>query len=692
MNGFAPSGVHCAHRKPSTAAAQATRRVKPSTPPRRAMQHSRKRGRDSTSEDTLSDDTNGAATHDSLPSSPMRRSFKAENDSRRYFRATKSNKVPPKKSAKLVKLPAHREKASLLRCADLCKRDGVVWAKTTGYPFWPAQVVRLDARVTGEERYKLSLRIKRRDDDTCVMYFGTQQFAWVNKRTCVVSWEKGIEKNLHVARAGGTAYERALRDAYRYSSDKTFYPRRWWCEPRCFVLADDLIEIVRANEFLYYYRDSMVRAEKERVCWIQTRGCPHPWPAQIMLPDFAARQYPDLSVDPKVPIAHASSWACMMFGTGEVAIAVARDITPLVAGVRRDFHEVSRDPKFLAALGDLWGYLKYPREWPSGIFAHQPWWDDNRDSFQSVALSAKSPPPFPKFTELKESQYLPGVQRPKKPDESALLTCLCKMHDVKREGELCNDDDCMNIASRLFCDPELCEAGSRCVNRKFSERRQPKVKPFYTADDRGWGLRLEENVEKGDFIIEYVGEIIDQERLHKRLAAKKEAAKNDYYIMEIGPGLYVDSEKKGNLARFMNSSCDPNCISLKWTEQRTGETHVGLFATRDLKVGTELTFNYGFEDFGMMGKIKERSFSCRCGAANCNMMNDQEREHVQKLMGKKIEVQWDCGMYYKGKVTNYDTNAKRFKVVYVDGDVELLSLDVPTALKGGDGVCWRTLD
>lgn len=42
-----------------------------------------------------------------------------------------------------------------------------------------------------------------------------------------------------------------------------------------------------------------------------------------------------------------------------------------------------------------------------------------------------------------------------------------------------------------------------------------------------------------------------------------------------------------------------------------GEIRIGIFATRDLKAGEELTFDYQFERFG--GK-KQR---CYCGESNC---------------------------------------------------------------------------
>ncbi len=62
--------------------------------------------------------------------------------------------------------------------------------------------------------------------------------------------------------------------------------------------------------------------------------------------------------------------------------------------------------------------------------------------------------------------------------------------------------------------------------------------------------------------------------------------------------------------RFMNHSCDPNCITQKWTVN--GDTRVGLFTLRDVEPGTELTFNYQLECVGTTKK------KCLCGAKNCS--------------------------------------------------------------------------
>lgn len=45
----------------------------------------------------------------------------------------------------------------------------------------------------------------------------------------------------------------------------------------------------------------------------------------------------------------------------------------------------------------------------------------------------------------------------------------------------------------------------------------------------------------------------------------------------------IDAGPKGNEARFMNHSCQPNCETQKWTVN--GDTRVGLFALTEIPAG-----------------------------------------------------------------------------------------------------------
>jgi hypothetical protein len=58
-------------------------------------------------------------------------------------------------------------------------------------------------------------------------------------------------------------------------------------------------------------------------------------------------------------------------------------------------------------------------------------------------------------------------------------------------------------------------------------------------------------------------------------------------------GLLIDATQKGNSARFLNHSCEPNCCTQKWLVG--SETRVGIFTQRQCKAGEELTYNYNLE-------------------------------------------------------------------------------------------------
>jgi SET domain-containing protein len=50
--------------------------------------------------------------------------------------------------------------------------------------------------------------------------------------------------------------------------------------------------------------------------------------------------------------------------------------------------------------------------------------------------------------------------------------------------------------------------------------------------------------------------------------------------MRISSKEMIDPTYKGNMARFINHSCAPNCITEKW--HVLGEICVGIFSIRDI--------------------------------------------------------------------------------------------------------------
>ncbi|KAM9788550.1 uncharacterized protein nsd1b [Neosynchiropus ocellatus] len=191
-------------------------------------------------------------------------------------------------------------------------------------------------------------------------------------------------------------------------------------------------------------------------------------------------------------------------------------------------------------------------------------------------------------------------------DLSEIPRCNCKASDENPCGM---DSECINRMLLYECHPQVCPAGERCQNQAFSLRQYSQVEIFRTLS-RGWGLRCVHDIKKGQFVSEYVGEVIDEEECRARIRHAQENDIGNFYMLTLDKDRIIDAGPKGNEARFMNHCCQPNCETQKWTV--SGDTRVGLFALVDVPAGTELTFNYNLECLGN-GKTV-----CKCGASNCS--------------------------------------------------------------------------
>ncbi|XP_051027895.1 histone-lysine N-methyltransferase, H3 lysine-36 specific isoform X2 [Acomys russatus] len=214
----------------------------------------------------------------------------------------------------------------------------------------------------------------------------------------------------------------------------------------------------------------------------------------------------------------------------------------------------------------------------------------------------KKPPPY---KHIKVNRPIGRVQI-FTADLSEIPRCNCKATDENPCGI---DSECINRMLLYECHPTVCPAGGRCQNQCFSKRQYPDVEIFRTLQ-RGWGLRTKTDIKKGEFVNEYVGELIDEEECRSRIRYAQEHDITNFYMLTLDKDRIIDAGPKGNYARFMNHCCQPNCETQKWSVN--GDTRVGLFALSDIKAGTELTFNYNLECLGN-GKTV-----CKCGAPNCS--------------------------------------------------------------------------
>nr|XP_043607115.1 histone-lysine N-methyltransferase ASHH1 [Erigeron canadensis] len=210
------------------------------------------------------------------------------------------------------------------------------------------------------------------------------------------------------------------------------------------------------------------------------------------------------------------------------------------------------------------------------------------------------------FTHITRNERSGRKQIKKKEEDIAV--CECKF-DPGNANLSCGER-CLNVLTNTECTPGYCPCGSYCRNQRFQKFEYAKTKLFKT-EGRGWGLLADENIKAGQFIIEYCGEVISSEEAKERSHTYETQGLRDAYIISLDASHYIDATRKGSFGRFINHSCQPNCETRKWTV--LGETRVGIFATQDISVGTELAYDYNFEWYGGI------NVRCLCGAPNCSI-------------------------------------------------------------------------
>lgn len=96
----------------------------------------------------------------------------------------------------------------------------------------------------------------------------------------------------------------------------------------------------------------------------------------------------------------------------------------------------------------------------------------------------------------------------------------------------------------------------------------------------GLGLFAQENIPKGEFIIQYFG---------RELSEEEKYTSKSKYLFEINSKITIDGTIRTNTARYINHSCKPNC------EVEIKKGKILIFSKRKIQSGEELSYDYGKE-------------------------------------------------------------------------------------------------
>ena len=169
-------------------------------------------------------------------------------------------------------------------------------------------------------------------------------------------------------------------------------------------------------------------------------------------------------------------------------------------------------------------------------------------------------------------------------------------------------ESCLNRSMFIECDVSTC--GKICTNTAIQTGGllNKDVEKFKTAH-KGFGVRTKKDIPKKTLILEYTGEVLFLETFRQRMQTIYKTDQH-HYCLELSGGLVLDGHRMGSLCRFVNHSCKPNCGMAKIYVD--GLPRMILQAEEDISAGTELTYDYKFDNFEDMTPQQ-----CFCGAENC---------------------------------------------------------------------------
>jgi len=114
----------------------------------------------------------------------------------------------------------------------------------------------------------------------------------------------------------------------------------------------------------------------------------------------------------------------------------------------------------------------------------------------------------------------------------------------------------------------------------------------------GYGVFALETINKNKRIIDYAGELISNKQSESR--EDRYLSKGCIWVFRVNRNWSRDANVGGNIARFINHSCTPNC----WIEVDGKTKTIWVRAAKQIRKGQELVYDYNTEG--------DKVIPCRC--------------------------------------------------------------------------------
>jgi SET domain-containing protein len=146
------------------------------------------------------------------------------------------------------------------------------------------------------------------------------------------------------------------------------------------------------------------------------------------------------------------------------------------------------------------------------------------------------------------------------------------------------------------------------MSRRIAARRSPI---------HGNGVFALVDIPAATELIEYRGKRLTHAQADRLHANTSDSGHT--FLFTLNDKYVIDANSEGNIARWINHSCKPNCRALL-EEDADGDRRkdrVLIETLRPLRAGEELTYDYGIVLEERLTPRLKAIWACRCGAKAC---------------------------------------------------------------------------
>ena len=136
--------------------------------------------------------------------------------------------------------------------------------------------------------------------------------------------------------------------------------------------------------------------------------------------------------------------------------------------------------------------------------------------------------------------------------------------------------------------------------------------PFIVRRSRiqGRGAFATRRIHKGGLVGEYIGERLSHDEAESRYD-EDSMLQPITYLFTVDDEVVIDASRRGNAAKYINHSCEPNCESL------IDKGRVFVYAMKNIQPGVELTYDYNLYCEGAYGRDWKVRYACHCASRRC---------------------------------------------------------------------------